>query len=167
LVIESFSIWKPERELVVALNKKLFVIALLIGLLAGCREDEKISAYRELRKLPCAEIERRVTALSPQEQVDMYVMAVSYFRPPDIDLAPILAKQGTRILPTLVAQLEKSDPNVSPQELVLILYMMVKAYHVKEAKELAPRVDGWCSRFYNSETYCHKMGREMRDPSDP
>jgi hypothetical protein len=142
-------------------------MALLISMLAGCREDEKITAYRELRKLPPAEIERRVTALSPQEQVDMYVMAISYFRPSDTDLAPILAKQGTRIIPALVAQLEKADPNVSPQELVLVLYMMAKTYHIKEVKEFAPHVDGWCSRFYNSETYCHKMGREMRDPSDP
>lgn len=151
----------------VALNKKLFVMALAISMLAGCREDEKITAYRELRNLPPAEIERRVTALSPQEQVDMYVMAVSYFRPPDIVLAPVLAKQGTRILPALVAQLEKADPNVTPEALVLVLNMMVKTYHIKEAKKFASHVDGWCSRFYNSETYCHKMGREMRDPSDP
>jgi hypothetical protein len=152
---------------VVASNKKIFLMVLLFSMLAGCREDEKITAYRELRALPPAEIERRVTALSPQEQVEMYAMAVSYFRPPDISLAPILAKQGTRILPALVAQLEKADPNVTPQALVLVLYIMVKTYHVKEAKEFAPRVDGWCSRFYNSETYCHTMGREMSDPSDP
>jgi hypothetical protein len=48
-------------------------------------------------------------------------MAISYFRPSDTALAAILAKQGNRILPALVAQLEKAEPGVSPQELVLVL----------------------------------------------
>jgi hypothetical protein len=147
-----------------ALIKKLSVVALSLCMLAACREDEKVTAYRELRKLCPDELERRVTALSPKEQVDMYMMAISYFRPSDTDLAPILAKQGTRILPALVAQLEKASPDVAPQELVLVLYMMDTVYHVKEAKEYAPRVEGWCSRFFNSETYCHQMGREMGRP---
>ena len=151
----------------VALNKKLLFILLPIVLFAGCREEEKIAAYRELWALPPAEIERRVTALSPQEQVDMYALAISYFRPPDTRLASVLAKQGDRILPALIAKLEKAEPGISPQELVLVLNMMVTVYHVSEAKKIAPRVDGWCSRFYKNDTYCHQMGREMIDLSGP
>lgn len=144
-----------------ALNKKLIILLLPILVLAGCREEEKVAAYRELRARSPAEIERQVTALPPQEQVALYVLAISYFRPSDTQLAPILARQGTRILPALIAQLEKADSSVSPQELVLVLYMMSTAYGVGEAMQYAPKIDGWCNRFFKVETYCHKMGRDM------
>jgi hypothetical protein len=146
---------------VVALNKKLIVLLFPIFMLAGCREDVKVEAYRELRTRPPSEVERQVMALPPHEQVALYVMAISYFRPSDTQLAPVLAKQGTKILPALIAQLEKADPNVSPEELVLVLYMMYTRYDVEEAGQYAPQIDGWCSRFFKIETYCHKMGRDM------
>lgn len=142
-------------------NKLLFLTMLWTLLLAACREEERITAYRQLRTLPPAELDRRVTALSPQEQVKTYVLAISYFKPPDTQLAAILAKQGTRILPALVTELEKADAGVSPQELVLVLDLMATKYQVAEAKALAPRVNGWCSRFYKEDSYCHQMGREM------
>jgi hypothetical protein len=148
---------------VIALNKKIIFILMSLVMLSGCREedDSKISAYRELRALPHAEIERKVMALPPKEQVDLYVLAISYFRPSDTQLASMLAKQGPKILPPLIEQLEKAEPGVSPQELVLVLYMMVTAYNVEEARLFAPRVDAWCNRYYKTDTYCHKMGREM------
>jgi hypothetical protein len=149
---------------IVVVNSKFFsLVVLFIVVLSGCREDEKVTAYRQLRTLHPAEIERRVAALSPQDQVDMYAMAISYFRPSDTQLATVLAKQGTKILPALVAKLEKAESDVPPQELVLVLNMMVIVYHVDEAKAYAPRVDEWCSRFYKGDSYCHQMGREMAE----
>lgn len=148
-------------------GKFICIILLSCLTLTACREEEKIIAYRKLRSLPPAELEQRVTALPPREQVAMYAMASSYFRPADYILAPILAKQGTKILPALIEQLDKAERGVSPQHLVLVLNMMVTHYQVEEVREYAPRIIEWCSRYYNAESYCHKIGRRLMDERKP
>lgn len=148
-------------------SKFIGVTLLSLLSLTACREEEKIIAYRKLRSLPPAELERRVTALPPREQVALYVMAVTYFRPSDEGLAPILAKQGTTILPALIEQLDKEEKGVSPQHLVLVLAIMADTYHVEEVKEFAPRIIAWCSHYYTTETYCHKVGYRLMDQQKP
>jgi hypothetical protein len=145
----------------------LFAVLAVFFFVTACREDEKIIAYRKLTDLPPAELEQRVTALPPREQVAMYAMAGTYFRPGDLVLAPILAKQGTKILPALIEQLEKEEKGVSPEHLVLVLDMMAHNYHVQEVKEYAPRIIAWCSHYYTTETFCHKVGHQLMDQQKP
>ncbi|HEV6968002.1 hypothetical protein [Roseateles sp.] len=134
---------------------------MLAALAAGCNADDKLIAYQKLRALPDAELEQKFIDLPPKEQVDLYTTAISQVRPADTRLAPVLAKQGTKVLPALVEKLEAADKGVPPQPLVLVIYMMANAYHVEDARALAPRVAGWCDCFYEKDSYCHEMGGDL------
>ncbi len=150
----------------VAKNRFMLSLAFGAALLSGCAEDpylraSNVRAYEQLRSLPQDELARQVIALPPTRQVELYVTAIRYYRPSDLRLTDILAKEGTVVLPALVAVLD--DPNSASMtpKLVLVLYQMAVIYHVDEAKALAPRVHAWCSRPYVLGSYCEQMGREM------
>jgi hypothetical protein len=133
----------------------------LAALAAGCNADEKLIAYDKLRALSDAELEQKIIGLPPKDQIDIYTTAISQVRPADTRLAPVLAKQGTKVLPALVEKLDAADQEVPPQPLVLVIFMMANIYHSEDARALAPRVAGWCDRFYEKASYCQEMGREL------
>lgn len=140
---------------------KIAVVLAIQLFLGGCREDKKIVEYRQLRALPPAQLEEHVIALPPDEQVKLYLLAASYFKPPDIRLAPTLAKQGVKVLPAIVAELDNRTFDVSPIYLVSVLHMMALTYSVKEAQSYAPRVKEWCTPYFSGDSPCHEMGRQM------
>lgn len=132
-------------------------------LLTGCRDDEDIAAYRKFIAAPPAQVEAKFLALSPEEQVAAYVVAISRIKPSDTRFAPLLATEGDRVLPALVDELNARRPGVPPQQLVLVLAMMARAHHLESARRLAPQVKGWCDAWYPPQSYCHEMGVTMAD----
>lgn len=142
-------------------QSKAIPVIMVAALAAGCNADDKLIAYQKLRALPDAELEQKIIDLPPKDQVDIYTTAISQVRPADTRLAPFLARQGTKVLPALVEKLDAADKEVPPQALVLVIYMMANVYHFEDARALAPRVVGWCDRFYEKESYCHEMGRNL------
>lgn len=146
--------------------KTLLMFLMAIFMLAACREDEELEVYRRLRMLPPAEMEQRFTSLPPEAQIQLYVFGSSELRPPDLTLAPFLAKQGLHILPALVAELEKQSAGVDPQALVFVLSMMARQYQISAAATYGSRAIGWCNRVYRVETSCHEMARELQQYAD-
>lgn len=53
-----------------------------LTLLAGCRDDENILSYRKFTAGPAAQVEANFLALSPTEQVAVYVVGISAIGPP-------------------------------------------------------------------------------------
>lgn len=148
-----------------ARNKQSGPLLLLLAsmLLTGCRDDEDIAAYRKFIAAPPAQVEAKFLALSPEEQVAAYVVAISRIKPSDTRFAPLLATEGDRVLPALVDELNARRPGVPPQQLVLVLAMMARAHHLESARRLAPQVKGWCDAWYPPQSYCHEMGVTMAD----
>jgi hypothetical protein len=130
-------------------------------LLAGCRDNEDIHAYRKFVAGPAAQVKANFLALSPKEQVAVYVVGISRLRPSDTRFARTLAAEGDRVLPALVEELNAQRRGVPPQQLVLVLAIMASEHHLESARQLAPKVKGWCDAWYPPQSYCHEMGAEM------
>ncbi len=117
-----------------AKNRIMLSLAFGAALLFGCAEDpylraSNVRAYEQLRSLPLDELARQVSALPPGRQVELYVTAIRY-RPPDLRLARMLAKEGAAVLPALVAVLDDPKSAGMTPELVIVLYQMAVIHHI-------------------------------------
>ena len=91
------------------------VYLLVLTQLVGCRDDEDIPAYRKFTEEPPAEVDARFLLLSPTEQVAVYVVGISRFRPSDTRFASLLSAEGDRVLPVLVEELNAQRCGVFPK----------------------------------------------------
>lgn len=82
--------------------------------------------YQEFFELPLAEQHVRLTALPIEEQVEIYLYAVTARHPPDLGFAVDVAKSGAVAVPVLLRRLENTHEEGAQQKLLYVFEWMAK-----------------------------------------
>jgi len=105
----------------------VMVAAACIGSLCSREYPREHEAFLELPR------DQRRPVLQqhpPEEQVDLYVSAMLVKHPPDLELADVVAANGTRVLPVLIERLRAEKREVVQVDL---LYVVLRMQEMGEA----------------------------------
>ena len=89
---------------------------LLLAALAGCQPEFRGAFVRQ--SFP--EQRSLIFNYPLEQQVDLYLKAMSEIHPPDLSLADLLASHGADIVPILKSRLVTEDRDIRKMELVAV-----------------------------------------------
>jgi hypothetical protein len=98
----------------------------MVVALAACNPAPPL-AYRGFFDLPIARQVGSIGSLPPDQQLDIYVWAMTRVAPPTMALQDPVAKGGSRILPAALARIHRSTDR-SEKEVLVELLAWMKCY---------------------------------------
>lgn len=106
----------------------LTVALVLFGVSAGCGAGEIPSEYKSFFALPATQERKEFHKYSLEKQIDIHLIAATYFRPPNYGFSYDIAARGKEAIPPLLTRL-KADSEEAHREAIIYVFRDMAKFH--------------------------------------
>lgn len=109
---------------------RLVVVALMLcGLSTSCAAGEIPPEYKNFFSLPASQERREFRKYPLEKQIDIHLIAATYFRPPKFGFSYDIAAQGKEAIPALLSRLKAGSSEAYRGPVIYVFRVMVKFYY--------------------------------------
>ena len=133
------------------------VALMLCGLNTSCGAGEIPPEYKNFFSVPASQERREFREYPLEKQIDIHLIAATYFRPPKFGFSYDIAARGNEAIPALLSRLKADSSEAYRGPIIYVFRVMVKFhYDFRDEKEvmdtLKAVVSSMKDQFYREES---------------